>query len=762
MKSPPSSSSIQCGFDCASSRTATILLCLPVQSAAVILVACLCLSARAQTGEWAWMGGSSTVPCSAGFCTGQPGAYGALGTFAAGNIPGGRDSASSWTDSGGNFWLFGGGGYDSAGTDAPLNDLWEFNPIAREWRWMGGSDMAVSSGVGQSGVYGTLGTPAAGNIPGGRLFTSNWEDGSGHLWLFGGNGFDADGVQGDLNDLWEFNPSTNEWAWLSGSSTRGSTAGRPGVYGTLGTFAAGNVPGGRVSASSWTDRDGHLWLFGGDGFDAKGVQGVLNDLWEFDPSAREWAWRGGGSTVGHSGIYGKLGTPAPANLPGSRESAMGWTDLSGNFWLFGGNGLDSNGNQSELNDLWEFDPSTKEWAWMGGSSAICAPSGSPTGCPGVYGTLGTLASGNLPGSRGNANIWKGSAGEIWLFGGYGFDANGIFSFLNDLWEFNPSTNEWAWLGGNSKFGEPGVYGKLGTFAAGNIPGDRHSGSSWIDSDSHLWLFGGNGSDAKGDAGELNDLWENRPAVLLSPAAEPTFKLAPGTYLSTQRVKIADAIPGATIHYTLDGSTPTKNSAQYKTALSLDETTTVKAIAEATGYTASAVAEAKYIILKPQTITFTPPAAPATYGVKPFDLSAKSNSGLPVQLSVISGPATIKGHLLTITGAGTVVIAANQKGNSDYAPANEVKRNIAVEKAKLTVTAASLTIKTGDPIPTLTYSIKGFVNGDKQKTATTGEPKLTTTATSSSAPGSYPIKIAAGTLAAKNYDFTYVDGTLTIQ
>lgn len=536
---------------------------------------------------------------------------------------------------------------------------------------------------------------------------------------------------------------------------------RPGVYGALGKFAAGNVPGGRASASSWTDRSGHLWLFGGNGFDAKGLQGELNDLWEFDPSTREWAWKGGGNSARQPGIYGNLGTPAPANFPGSRDSAISWTDLSGNFWLFGGNGLDSDGNQSELNDLWKFSPLTNEWVWMGGNSTICAPGGSPTGCPGVYGTLETPASGNLPGSRGNANTWMGSGGEIWLFGGYGFDAIGIFSFLNDLWEFNPATNEWAWLGGNSKFGQPGVYGKLGTFAAGNIPGDRHSGSSWIDSDGHLWLFGGIGSDAKGDQGELNDLWENRAAVILSPAAEPTFKLAPGTYISAQSVKIADATPGATIFYTLDGKIPTENSARYKTALSIDETTTVRAIAEATGYETSAVAMAKYVILKPQTITFTAPAGPVTYGVKPVDLSAKSTSELPVELSVISGPATIKGHLLTITGAGSVVLAAEQKGNSNYAPAKEVKRMIVVEKAKLTVSAASLTIKIGDSIPTLTYSMKGFVNGDKQSTATTGAPHLTTTATSTSPAGSYPIKVALSTLAAKNYTFVLKDGTLTV-
>ncbi len=55
-------------------------------------------------------------------------------------------------------------------------------------------------------------------------------------------------IVGYLNDLWEFNPSTNEWTWMGGSSTVGSNGGQSGVYGTLGTPAAGNIPGGREQA----------------------------------------------------------------------------------------------------------------------------------------------------------------------------------------------------------------------------------------------------------------------------------------------------------------------------------------------------------------------------------------------------------------------------------------------------------------------------------------------------------------------------------
>ena len=77
----------------------------------------------------------------------------------------------------------------------------------------------------------------------------------------GATALDADGTDGDLNDLWEFNPSTNEWTWMGGSSTPCCNA--PGVYGTLGVPAPANIPGGRFAPSIWTDLNGNLWLFGG-------------------------------------------------------------------------------------------------------------------------------------------------------------------------------------------------------------------------------------------------------------------------------------------------------------------------------------------------------------------------------------------------------------------------------------------------------------------------------------------------------------------
>ena len=86
------------------------------------------------------------------------------------------------------------------------------------------------------------------------------------------------GDLGDLNDLWQYSPSTGQWTWVSG----GNAANASGAYGTQGTASAGSVPGARQAANSWIDSSGNLWLFGGAGYGSTG-NGYLNDLWQFIP-----------------------------------------------------------------------------------------------------------------------------------------------------------------------------------------------------------------------------------------------------------------------------------------------------------------------------------------------------------------------------------------------------------------------------------------------------------------------------------------------
>jgi hypothetical protein len=165
----------------------------------------------------------------------------------------------------------------------------------------------------------------------------------------------------------------------------------------------------------------------------------------------------------------------------------------------------------------------------------------------------------------------------------------------------------------------------------------------------------------------------------------------------------------------------------------------------------------------QTITFPQPTTPVIYGVAPITLKATGGaSGNAVTFSIVSGPGKIAGNKLTITGAGTVVVAANQPGTPDYDEAAQVERSIAVTKAALTVTANNVSRAYGAANPAFTDTIKGFVNGDTAAKAVTGAASLSTTATTTSPVATYPIVAKIGTLAAKNYSFTLVNGTLTVK
>jgi sugar lactone lactonase YvrE len=88
----------------------------------------------------------------------------------------------------------------------------------------------------------------------------------------------------------------------------------------------------------------------------------------------------------------------------------------------------------------------------------------------------------------------------------------------------------------------------------------------------------------------------------------------------------------------------------------------------------------------QTISFSLPAS-VTYGVAPITLSATASSGLPVTFSLVSGPATLSGNTLTITGPGTVVVAADQSGNADYLAASQVIQSVVVNKQSQTISFA---------------------------------------------------------------------------
>jgi N-acetylneuraminic acid mutarotase len=364
-------------------------------------------------GQWVWQAGSDVVGAAA--------SYGSQGAPAASNDPGAREGSASWTDVAGNLWLFGGDNL-AAQKWQEFNDLWSYNPATAQWTWVGGSSTAANAGS-----YGSLGVPAAGNLPPARTDAISWVDSAGVFWMFGGAQLKSDGSYlAVFNDLWSYNPATGLWTWVGGASTPDAT----GVYGTQGTAAASNIPGARMGGSVWQDGSGNVWLFGGLGLGSAGLTQEFSDLWKYSPVSGQWTWIGGSAGVNAAGVYGTQRASTAGSGPGARASAVSWKDQSGNFWLFGGYGYAQVGNAGNLNDLWEYDLGAGVWTWIGGSSSIAAPAN--------YGIQGAPSISNVPGAREQAVGWADSSGTLWLFGGFGFDSSGVEGDLNDLWSFTQS------------------------------------------------------------------------------------------------------------------------------------------------------------------------------------------------------------------------------------------------------------------------------------------------------------------------------------
>ena len=199
----------------------------------------------------------------------------------------------------------------------------------------------------------------------------------------------------------------------SGSDTGGSGSGSGGSSGG-GSSSSGGSSGGSSSGSG-----------GGSGGSTTASTCTSTNT---AVSCPPWTWAGGSIFAGANGVYNTQGEPGASNVPGARSGAVGWSDASGNLWLFGGQGEDSVGNNAQpLNDLWQYNRSQNQWTWMSGSDLIDAG--------GVYGTQGSPAATNQPGARSGAVAWTDLSGNVWLFGGFGLAGtdSGSDGYLNDLW-----------------------------------------------------------------------------------------------------------------------------------------------------------------------------------------------------------------------------------------------------------------------------------------------------------------------------------------
>jgi len=356
-----------------------------------------------ENGQWIWQSGANVHN--------QFGNY--TDAILANRTPGSRHSGTTWTDSEGSLWLFGGHGIGTTPGLGRLNDLWRFDTGTLLWTHMKGGNV-----TGAAGVYGPANDPA--NTPGARQGATGWAT-PGFLWLFGGT---TDGGTTHHNDLWRYSIASGNWTVIKGSATTN-------LNGTYAGAPAANTPGARRDATGWVAKDNKLWLFGGSGLAATGTTlGDMSDLWSFDPVTGNWTHISGPTTQGDAGTYTALNA---AGTPAARSAGSGWVTVDGDLWLVGGF---KDSNQS-YNDVWIYDIGTGVWTWKLGSNSLNAP--------GSHGTLGEASPSNSPGGRFTPSTWVTLNGSLWIFGGGGADGFGNTGRLSDLWTYgipNPPGAPW--------------------------------------------------------------------------------------------------------------------------------------------------------------------------------------------------------------------------------------------------------------------------------------------------------------------------------
>lgn len=432
----------------------------------------------AQGGYWTWIKGDS-LNCSAGN-------FGVQGVAHPLNNPPAVYEPCEWTANDGTFWMF--GGADTSGSF--YGDLWKYDPLTNMWTWMKGTGVKNDPGN-----PGTMGVPDISNLPAARaLGIPSWVDANGNFWMYGGR---SSFMNYDHGDLWKYEIATNTWTWMSGSS--GNTF--P-VYGIAGVASPLNQPGSRAETSAtWVDSDGKLWFFGG--FRILSLT-MFGDLWKYDPDINQWTWYNGTDNASQFNSSLGLGIADSSNIPSARIAYCTWKDNSENFWMFGGarspfggkyfndvwkynrfsgmwtwmdgpltfndggqfgptcsvsgtympscryetrarwtdmcgnlifyRGAIDSGNvtYARYNDLWFCNTQTLEWTVITGTSQLNL---NP-----VYGVQGSGNFSNTPGSRRGSISWMNSAGELFLFGGYGWSAADSFKTIrNDLWKFTIDT-----------------------------------------------------------------------------------------------------------------------------------------------------------------------------------------------------------------------------------------------------------------------------------------------------------------------------------
>lgn len=352
--------------------------------------------------------------------------------------------------------------------------------------WHNFFEMQNSGGKGMYKTKGTSCTAGSDCVPGARSHYSSFPSDDG-FYIFGGQGFDANGNEGLLNDFWRFQIINDQpiYTWIGGSDD--NTLDLFSVRDEVDKFSSTVVVGKRQGAATFKGNN-LICIFGGYGASENGGTGGIADFYCYGISQNMWKYLGGyddtQSSMFHRGD----------DFPGQRYHSNTWSiqNSDGNdyFYLFGGATDNYYQNYAEgLSDFWKYDVTNKQWTLLNKQSTDDETY--------KYDQLDTQTTFNQdsrpPKTIGSVTFVSGDS--LFLFGGT--DRGAIEQYYNTLWEYSTSKDMWRYICGGID--------KSSVFTGDNQePRGRKFAVGTVFANS-FYLFGGEGKSVSSSI--LNDVFK---------------------------------------------------------------------------------------------------------------------------------------------------------------------------------------------------------------------------------------------------------------
>ena len=239
---------------------------------------------------------------------------------------------------------------------------------------------------------------------------------------------------------------------------------------------------------------------------------------------------------------------------------------------------------------------------------------------------------------------------------------------------------------------------------------------------------------------------------LTVAANPTTMVY-GSAVPALSATITGFVNGDTAATAVTGAPALNTTATSKSHVGTYPITIGTGTLASANYTFLTLSPANLIVTKaPLTVAANP--ATMVYGSTVPTLSATITGFVNGDTaSVVTGAPALSTAATSSSGVGSypISVGAGTLAATNYSFPNLVSGTLTVSPAVLTVTADPKSMVYGSVVPTLTYTVSGFVNGDTASVVG-GSPALTTTATRTSPSAPYPITVGVGSLSAADYSF----------